>query len=208
MLTSNPETTLVVFALDVEARSRFDTFSPLYTGVGKINATYSLTRRIAEWRTESKEPPQCVLNLGSAGSSTFATGTVVNCTGFVQRDFDATAVGCEPFATPFDLVPAFLNSGIRFTDFPEGVCGTGDNFMTSGEVTPSWNVVDMEAYALAKTCFIEKIPFACLKYITDGADGHAAATWESMLEEASYALHASLKKIFPIHTTLHTGALV
>ncbi len=195
MPNPNPKNTLIVFALEAESRSRFDSFIPVYTGVGKVNAAYRLTRRIAEWRANHDKTPEFVLNLGSAGSGKFKTGEVVNCTQFIQRDFDATAVGCELYATPFDVVPAVLKNGARFDAFPEGVCGTGDNFMTNGDMT-AWNVVDMEAYALAKACYIERIPFGCLKYITDGADGHAATTWETMLEDASISLRHALDKVF------------
>jgi len=191
----SPSSTLVVFALEAEARARFDRFVPVYTGIGKVNAAYRLTRRIAEWRANHGSTPQFVLNLGSAGSGIFKTGEVVNCTKFIQRDFDATAFGDPPYTTPFDVVPAELTNGHRFPDFPEGICGTGDSFVTNREMSV-WNVVDMEAYALAKACYIERIPFGCLKYITDGADGHAATTWEDALEDASAKLYQACEKIF------------
>jgi len=37
----------------------------------------------------------------------------------------------------------------------------------------------MEAYALAKVCQQQQLPFLCLKFITDGADGQAADDWAS-----------------------------
>lgn len=197
MIPIKPSSTLVVFALEAEARSYFDKFVPVYTGIGKVNAAYRLTRRIAEWRANHGASPQFVLNLGSAGSSRFKKGEVVNCTSFVQRDFDATAFGCDPFTTPFDVIPATLKNGHRFDGFAEGVCGTGDNFVTDMSAA-LWNVVDMEAYALAKACYIERIPFGCLKYITDGADGHAASTWEDGLEDAADSLRRAVDKIFAV----------
>ena len=45
-------------------------------------------------------------------------------------------------------------------------CGTGDSFVTSGYGINT-DVVDMEAYAIAKVCFINKIEFISFKYITD-----------------------------------------
>ena len=36
----------------------------------------------------------------------------------------------------------------------------------------------MEAYALAKTCKIFGVKFACYKYISDNADNEAADNWK------------------------------
>lgn len=186
--------TLVVFAIEAEAQGRFDDLAPLYCGVGKINAAYRLTHRLANWRQLHGHYPSRVLNLGSAGSATFNAGDIVNCTRFVQRDFDATALGHELYVTPLDDVPWFIDGGLRFEAFPEGVCGTGDSFMTCGTMT-RWNVVDMEAYALAKVCHIENIPFGCLKYITDGADGSAAETWENGLPAVAKSLREAVERL-------------
>jgi len=41
----------------------------------------------------------------------------------------------------------------------------------------------MEAYALAKVCYKEKIPFVSFKYITDGADEQAHEDWEKNLAD-------------------------
>lgn len=195
MLPYNPAAVLLVFALNTESQRLFDPYKPLFAGMGKVNAAYHLTKRLAAWREENGAPPDMVLNLGTAGSSVFKTGTIVNCTRFVQRDFDATALGAPHFVTPFDDAPAILENGHRFADYPEGTCGTGDNFMTDGKMS-AWNVVDMESYAFAKVCWFEKIPFGCLKYIADGADGFAATTWEAALETAAQHLHRALEKIF------------
>ena len=118
----------------------------------------------------------------------------MNCTGFVQRDFNATALGCPPYSTLYEDFPVLLANGIRYPAYPEGICGTGDSFETSNSMS-NWNVVDMEAYALAKICKLEKIPFGCLKYITDGADGSAADSWRDGLTEAATKLHKGLLSI-------------
>jgi adenosylhomocysteine nucleosidase len=43
----------------------------------------------------------------------------------------------------------------------------------------------MEAYALAKVCQMERVRFACAKYITDGADHTAADDWQNNLIAAA-----------------------
>jgi nucleoside phosphorylase len=36
----------------------------------------------------------------------------------------------------------------------------------------------MEAYALAKVCFVYDVPFISFKYITDNANEHSPKDWE------------------------------
>ena len=48
-------------------------------------------------------------------------------------------------------------------------CGTGDSFVTSGDGITT-DVVDMEAYAIAKVCYLNKVDFVSYKYITDDGD--------------------------------------
>jgi adenosylhomocysteine nucleosidase len=43
----------------------------------------------------------------------------------------------------------------------------------------------MEAFALARVCFAERMPFACVKYVTDGADADSAEHWQAALEAAA-----------------------
>jgi adenosylhomocysteine nucleosidase len=40
------------------------------------------------------------------------------------------------------------------------------------------DVVDMEAYSIAKACLRYKIEFRCFKYITDQADHKAHDSWK------------------------------
>lgn len=182
---------LTVFALEPEAQGLFDDLLPVYCGVGKVNAAYHLLQSLQRFRAQHGQKPKLVLNLGSAGSHFFKRGAVVNCTGFIQRDFDVTALGCAPYTTPFDATPALLKNGLRYAALPEGVCGSGDQFVTTVAEAP-WNVIDMEAFALAKVCHHEQVPFACLKYITDGADGHAPTAWQDGLKATAAALRAAV----------------
>jgi adenosylhomocysteine nucleosidase len=43
------------------------------------------------------------------------------------------------------------------------------------------DVVDMEAYAIAKVCKLENIEFKCFKYISDNADQNASNDWNTNL---------------------------
>jgi adenosylhomocysteine nucleosidase len=178
---------LIVMALDIESQGLFEQHgvSVLYTGLGKVNATFALTRRLAAYR-HAGQPAPTVINFGTAGSHRFVTGTVVGCHRFVQRDMDVRALGFEYGVTPFEDIPVELEFPPAFGHLPQGLCGSGDSFAT-GESVMHCEVVDMEAYAYAKVCRLEGVAFACAKYITDGADHAAAGDWNTNLAAAAAA---------------------
>ncbi len=188
------EETLVVFALESEAQGLFGKFHVLYTGVGKVNAAYQLMRGLMEWKERRGIYPALVFNLGSAGSSLFRRGSIVNCTQFIQRDMDVTAFGHTRYATPNEDPSPVFSAGLRCDPYPQAVCGSGDSFSVDGKMH-GWNVVDMEAYALAKVCVGQNVPFCCLKYISDGADEHAAATWDEAMTQTAKALFEAVSSI-------------
>jgi adenosylhomocysteine nucleosidase len=176
---------LIVMALEVESQGLLSGrgVDVLYTGLGKVNATYRLARRLSELRAAGSTP--LVVNLGTAGSRHFRTGSVVACRRFVQRDMDVTGLGFALGHTPFETnVPAELEFPEVFGELPHGTCGTGDRFEAHTQALP-WEVIDMEAYAFAKVCHLDGVPFACAKYISDGADGSASTDWQASLPHAA-----------------------
>jgi adenosylhomocysteine nucleosidase len=177
---------LVVMALEAEAQGKLEAEGAevLFTGVGKVNAAYRLTRRLAEHAARGERP--MVVNFGTAGSRRFSTGTVVGCHRFVQRDMDVTGLGFAHGETPFEDVPRVLEFEPLLPHLPAGLCASGDSFET-GEHEAEFEVIEMEAYALAKVCRLEAVPFACAKYISDGADEHSGQTWEAALPRAAAA---------------------
>lgn len=178
---------LIVMALASESQGLFEQHGVpiLYTGLGKVNAAFALTRRLAAYRHVGSKAP-LVINFGTAGSRQFVAGTLVGCHRFVQRDMDVRALGFAYGVTPFEDVPAELEFPPIFAHLPQGLCGSGDSFAT-GESVTHCDVVDMEAYALAKVCRLEGIEFGCAKYITDGADHVAAGDWNTNLSASAAA---------------------
>jgi len=174
---SDLPSTLVVMALPVESSGVFEAAGVpvLYCGVGKINAAIALTKELSRYAQQEQEMP-LVVNFGSAGSRCFATGTLVACQEFVQRDMDVSGLGFALGVTPYDEAPPSLLFDPVFTGLPSAVCGSGDSFATT-DIDVECAVVDMEAYALAKVCWHEEARFACVKYVTDGADPAAADDW-------------------------------
>ncbi|MEP7050067.1 MAG: 5'-nucleosidase [Pseudomonadota bacterium] len=186
---------LVVIALEIEGQGLFESadIDVLYTGLGKVNAALVLARKLATLRAQG-QLPELVVNFGTAGSRTFATRSVVACRKFVQRDMDVTGLGFALGETPFESLPAMLEFPVVFPHLPEGVCGTGDRFET-GEIPMACDVIDMEGYALAKACLGENVPFACAKYISDGADHSAADDWQQSLAGAAAAFLALYREL-------------
>jgi len=179
---------LLVFALESEAGKEFDNFNKVFVGIGKVKATYNLTKAI------QKSNPDLIINLGTAGSTTFDRGSVVNCNQFIQRDMDVRALGFQKFETPFSDEPILLEYGSNIENLPNGICGSGDQFEIE-HINPEYNVIDMEAFALAKVAELEGIDFLCLKYISDDADGNAADDWTVEVKKASIALKSELDKL-------------
>jgi adenosylhomocysteine nucleosidase len=176
-MAAEPRTVIVAMALPAEGAGRFEDagVEVLYTGVGKVNAAIALVRRLEAHRHAGDVSP-LVLNFGTAGSARIPTRTLVACRRFVDRDMDVAALGFAPGQTPFDPLPPMLEFPVHFPELPEAVCGSGDSFATQAHPV-ACDVVDMEAYALAKACLNAGAAFACAKYVSDGADEHAARHW-------------------------------
>ena len=154
-----------------------------YTGVGKINATYNLKKIIDKYK------PNEIVNFGTAGSVSKDLKGIVECTKFYQRDMDVSALmNLEIGQTPFDNINEIINSNDGYS------CGSGDNFVT-GPITIKVDVVDMEAYALAKICKLESINFRCFKFISDNANESASNDWMKNCEKGAKLFKHKLKKL-------------
>jgi adenosylhomocysteine nucleosidase len=175
---------VVVMALRLESSGVFEAAGVpvLYCGVGKVNAAIALTKELSRYAHRCQNMP-LVVNFGSAGSRCHASGTLVSCHEFVQRDMDVRGLGFALGVTPYDEAPASLSFDPVF-HLPAAICGSGDSFATAN-IEVDCAVVDMEAYALAKACRHENAAFACVKYITDGADTSAADDWRRNVHKAA-----------------------
>jgi adenosylhomocysteine nucleosidase len=143
-----------------------ENYDVLYTGVGKVNATYNLTKVLID------NDFDLVINYGTGASKTYKG--LVDCTRFVQRDMDVTPLGFKKGETPFEDEPSMIDfSHIKNPIDKNLICYTGDTFETN--ISQYDDVVDMESYALAKTCRNLDIDFVSYKYISD--DGNAD-DWE------------------------------
>ena len=180
--------TLIVCALKDETQGQLNDYDVLYTGVGKVNATLKLTQKFGKF--SSYIPYDLVINYGTAGSKELPIGELVDCTKFIQRDMDVRGLGFLKGQTPFEKeVPMILDyDHVEFNPIGKKLrCGTGDDFVQdytvrSGYAHSSYSdVFDMEAYALAKVCFVYDVDFISFKYITDNVNESSPKDWKDNL---------------------------
>lgn len=171
----SPHNTLLVVALEDELPSHLVAgWTVLYTGVGKINAAIAATEAVMAAK------PQHLINYGTAGALNPNIKGLVRVNELVQRDMDVRPLGFELGQTPFDT-----EGHIRLTG--QGVsCGTGDHFVTAPPELMT-DLVDMEAYALAKVARVFSVQFHCYKYVSDQADGSAADHWSENVARGANA---------------------
>ena len=169
MTNFNPKTTLLVVALESELpRDLAVGWQVVYSGVGKVNAAITLCDALI-----SHQPKQ-VINYGSAGALRAGLSGLCRVTRFQQRDMDVRSLGFVLGQTPFEdnVIIDFDGGGLS--------CGTGDQFVSAPPEMIS-DLVDMEAYALAKICQQKALEFHCFKFISDNADDDAASDWVQQL---------------------------
>lgn len=151
--------TIILLAMPEEAPSLVGNERVFFTGVGKVNAAITAARLIERYN------PTRVFNFGTAGGITTTHGGIYKCTEFSQRDVILGGCVTGPQAAELHAPIIFGTDGYRVS--------TGDNF-----VTDTYNInadlVDMEAFAIAKACKQAGIEFICYKYISDMADDNAA----------------------------------
>ena len=154
---------LILIALELEAPKMSSWKNVHFTGVGKVNAAMTAAQLI------ERHKPDVVWNFGTAGGIT-VDGGLHRVTQFVQRDMVCGGIGCDPGQTPFEQ-GVVLGEGDGLT------CSTGDNFVSDPNLEIPADLVDMEAYAIAKVCERAGVEFRCYKYVSDQADGDASAEW-------------------------------
>ena len=173
---------MIISALREEVRGLNE--SVMFTGVGKINATKKLERQFGK---SSFRLPDLVINYGTAGKTTesLSVGNLYEVGKFVQREMMVTELGFKEYETPFDATYIIENGRSDLT------CGTGDSFWTPKN-KKNFEIVDMEAYALAKVCQDHGVKFRCFKFISDGGDPDE---WKENVSKGSVLFANKLKQI-------------
>ena len=175
--------TLILVAFEEELCEKdLPNFNIHYTGVGKINASFKTSEIIIQYS------PTHIINYGTAGSLNEELTGLVEVTRFFQRDMDATSLGFNIGQTPFDDIAEIDLGSHGFS------CGTGDSFVTQIPKLKT-DLVDMEAYAIAKICYMKHVKFRCFKYISDNADVDANDDWIKNVSAGKQLFIERMKKI-------------
>lgn len=168
----------VLVALPEELKGIANTF---YTNVGKVNATMKTLQVINEFN------PDMIINYGTAGTVNNKHSGLVEVDVIVQRDMitePQAPRGVTPFEKDNTAGPIMLNTGTNIT------LGTGDSFVQEHDPWFEYaniDIVDMEAYGIAKVCQLNNTPFKCFKYVTDFADKNAMENWTENVSNGQQA---------------------
>ena len=168
------------------------------SGIGKVNVAISTTLLIEQFK------PDLIINTGSAGALDKAlnVGDVVVSNRVMYHDADARAFGYELGQIP--QMPASFDSDSNLLqkateDIKEqqltakiGLIVSGDSFIGTFEqratIKENFNdalAAEMEATAIAQTCYQFNLPFIITRAISDLADGDAGITFDAFLEKAA-----------------------
>ena len=168
------------------------------SGVGKVFAALCAQTMILKFGVTE------IVNSGVARTLTpeLHIGDVAISTACVQHDMDTSAVGD----------PVGLISGINMIELPAdtkiadeldrvcaaanvnhrlGVIASGDQFVHTTErrvwIVSTFNAsaVEMEAAAIAQVCFVNKIPFAAIRVISDEASGDVKIDYMTFVKAAA-----------------------
>ena len=174
----SPDRPLLVVALEEEATHLHSLGLPiLITGAGKVNAAVAVATTIGEQR------PHSLINLGTAGAlRPGLTGSHVIAR-VTQHDLDDAALfsltGLH-FGEPIDVA----TSGLTLA--------TGDTFIADPAVRDRLaqhaDLVDMEAYAIARAASAALLPLTIVKQVSDEASSEAATSWSASVDACAEQL--------------------
>ncbi|MFW3611799.1 5'-methylthioadenosine/S-adenosylhomocysteine nucleosidase [Staphylococcus caprae] len=168
------------------------------SGIGKVNASISTTLLIEKFN------PDIIINTGSAGAldESLSVGDVLVSDTVTYHDTDATAFGYDYGQIP--QMPKHYESSTKLLDKTisilkqqdlngkVGLIVSGDSFIGSVEQRrkiksqfPKAMAVEMEATAIAQTCYQFKVPFIVTRAVSDLANGEAEISFEEFLGKAA-----------------------
>ncbi len=171
----------------------------LRSGIGKVNAAISTALLLDHYEIDA------VINTGSAGGfdPELNVGDIVIGQKVCHHDVDVTAFGYAAGQVPG--LPACFVADEKWVQlaqeavqtlssvhFKTGLIASGDRFMHEPEDVarvrqrfPAMLAVEMEAAAIAQTCYLFKTPFVIIRALSDIAGKENAQTFEQFLQTAA-----------------------
>ena len=164
---------------------------------GKVNAAIATTLLLDHYK------PEYVINIGTCGAlqGDMEIGDMIVATEVRHFDVDATEFGYEigqvpqmPAAYKSDEELQKLASEISLPDHKIhfGLVGTSDSFISNKELKkgilknfPNMQVVEMEAAAIAQTCYQFGTKFIVCRSVSDKAEEGTRVTFDEFLQIAA-----------------------
>jgi adenosylhomocysteine nucleosidase len=144
-------------------------FTPLFTGVGPVEAAVVLTDTLSRL-VLAGTAPDLVVTLGSAGSRSLEQASVHQISSVSYRDMDASPLGFEKGRTPFLDLPAEIALPLRIPGIPAARLSTGANIVSGAAYDAiDADMVDMESFAVVRAAMRFNIAVIGLRGISDGA---------------------------------------
>ncbi|WP_131104361.1 nucleosidase [Ornithinimicrobium sufpigmenti] len=176
-----PSSTLIVVALEQEARHFVVDHPVLVTGVGKVRAAIAVTQVLA-----SGTLPAQVVNVGTAGGLRPGVAGTHEVCRVVQHDYDGEAVLAVTGRADGPPLALPVSSGQGL------VLATGDRFVAGGperdRVAQVADFVDMEGYAVAAAARAAGVPVRLVKHVSDQADEDAGRSWSEGVDACARLL--------------------
>lgn len=197
---------LFVMALDAEygaeLRSRI---SPLMTGVGPVESAVAVTAALADLAARGALP-DLVVSLGSAGSRQLEQVRVYQVATLEYRDMDASALGFPKGETPLLGLPARMDLPHQIPDLAAASLATGASIVSgAGYDAVAAQMVDMESYAVLRSCQRFGLPLIGLRGISDGAEElMQLSDWTQYLHQVDENLALAVDRLA---SALDSGAL-
>ena len=177
-------------------------------GIGKVNAALCTQAFIDSMH------PDCIINAGVAGGldPRLHIGDMVLSVSAAQHDFDTAYFGDPAGMLPGlnriyipaseELVEAMEEIG-RGNGIPclRGIVASGDQFIADPEKkdwirdTFTAACTEMEGAAIAQVCYVNKVPFAVLRAISDNADGTSCDDYPAFVEKAAHVSAAIVERL-------------
>lgn len=172
-------------------------------GIGKVNAAISTQILIDRFS------PELIINTGIAGSLDSQAGHLAIIIADKVTYYDvrkAQMKGTFPFQEWFTCDSTLVKIFQNYSDKNSTLTGkiiTGDDFISNPEKKKQLKenydalCVEMEGAAIAHTAFVNKIPFAMIRCISDLADDASGADYAQHEKEAAQKVAHLLYKAIP-----------
>ena len=167
-------------------------------GIGKVLAAVCAQTMIMKYA------PTLLVNTGVGGAlaSGISTGDIVIANDLCQHDMDTSAIG-DPKGLVSGINMIYFESDSRANEIllnaakslglnaRLGRIASGDKFIASKEDKEriisdfSADACEMEGCAIAQTAFVNGVPFAVVRAISDSADGEATMDYPTFLPIAA-----------------------